>query len=571
MRSREWRQFRLLVRTSFGRLMDTAVASRDIDATQFVIWSVALVATPAFFFAAKMMNKYVWLARRPDVLAEAVAVDRLFFIVYVMIACALLAAVLWEALFPDRQDQEIVGVLPVRPRTLAAARLAAALIVAAAFSAAVALPSAFMYGLNVGAAFRSVPIVGWAPAVFVAHSATLIAAGVFTFASLLALRAIAVACVGGDVVQRAAAILQLVTVVLLVECFIFLPGLLEGLTSHPLAVTHALFFPPLWFLGMYAALSGAAAVPLSDMAWTAAFATSAALGAVTMVYLAPARWNARRAIEAKLKDRAGRSIVAATWLAAPLLRRPASRAVFTFVLASLARSRRHSLVVATYLGIGVSVAAIWVFRTIIKTRSLSLEMPPEDLVSVPLVLTFFLVLGLRSAFKVPTDLDANWTFRLAHPRSTPECVHAVGIVMLVIAVLPVTVTWFLVTASLWDIRAALGTSVMHAASGVMLVEVVLLSCDAVPFTRAHAPASGGVRIGWAFLAAALHFYAFKLEDLQLAALDSLTGVVLYVGVMLAIVAAVRTRRRIKTAHRPLEFDAPVDVAVQPLNLSHAAG
>ncbi len=571
MRSREWRQFRLLVRTSFGRLMDTAVASRDIDATQFVIWSVALVATPAFFFAAKMMGKYSWLSRRPDLLAHVVAVDRLFFVVYMMLACALLAALLWEALFPDRQDQEIVGVLPVRPRTLAAARLAAAMAVATILSAAIALPSAFMYALNVGAAFRVVPIVGWAPAVFIAHTVVLTAAGVFTFASLLALRAIAVACIGGDVVQRAAAVLQLVTVVLLVESFIFLPGVLDGLTTHPTAVTHAALFPPLWFLGLYSALSGAAAVPGGSLAWMAVAGTCGAVAAAALVYLAPARWNARRAIEARLKDRAGRTIVAVTWLATPLLRRPASRAVFTFVLASLARSRRHALVVATYLGIGVSVAGIWIFRTMVKGGPLSLDVPADDLVSIPLVLTFFLVLGLRSSFKVPTDVDANWTFRLAHPRSTADCVHAVGVVMLVVAVLPVTLAWFLVTASMWDIRSALATSAMHAVSGVMLVELVLLSCDAVPFTRAHVPAASGARIGWAFVAAALHFYAFKLEDLQLAALGSLSGVLLYVGVMLAVAAAARIRRRRTSTGRPLEFDAPVDLAAQPLNLSHATG
>ena len=127
---REKRQFRLLLRLSLGRLMDTAVASRDVDATQFVIWSFALLASPAFFFAAKMMGKYSFLWRKPDVLARVVPEDRLFFIVYMMLACALLAAVLWEALFPDRQDQEIVGVLPVRPRTVAVSRLAAAMIVA---------------------------------------------------------------------------------------------------------------------------------------------------------------------------------------------------------------------------------------------------------------------------------------------------------------------------------------------------------------------------------------------------------------------------------------------------------
>jgi hypothetical protein len=570
-RAREWRQFRLLLRTSFGRLMDTAVASREIDASQFVIWSFALVATPVFFFAMQMMGKYSWLWRQPEVLQRVVTVDRLFFIVYMMLACALLAAVLWEALFPDRQDQEIVGVLPVRARTVAAARLTAALGVATVFAVAVAAPSAFMYMLNVGAAFRSVPIVGWAPAVLVAHIVAVVSAGVFTFAGLLALRGIAVVCLGAHVVQRAAIVLQLLTVVLLVESFIFLPGVLGALTLHPAVVANPSLFPPLWFLGLYGRLSGAAPHALDALAGLAVSATVLSVLAAAAGYTVPARWNARRTIEARATDRAGRAIAIAQWLAAPVLRSPVSRAVFGFVMASQARSRRHAFIVVTWFGVGISVAAIWLFRTMIKGRAVALDVPADDLVSIPLVLTFFLVLGLRSAFKVPTDLDANWTFRLAQPRSTAPILHGIAVAMVVLAVLPVTVVWFLVTASMWALRDAAATAVMHAASGVMLVELMLLKCDAVPFTRAHAPASSAVRAGWGVMFAALHFYAFKLEDLQLAAMNSAGGVIAYVGIVCAVVAATRLRRRMSTAHRLLEFEAPADPTTQTLNLSHATG
>lgn len=567
----EWRQFRLLVRTSLGRLMDTALASRDIDGTQYAIWGFALLASPAFFYAARMMGKYSFLWRKPELLERVVPVDRLFFIVYMMLACALLAAILWEALFPDRQDQEIVGVLPVRPRTVAAARLAAALAVATLFSIAVAIPSAFMYSLNVATAFKSAPIVGWWPAVFFAHAAAVIAAGVFTFATLLALRGIAVACLGADAVQRAAAILQLVTVVLLVEAFTFLPGVLTGLAAQPVVASNASLLPPLWFLGLYSAMSGASAVPLNALAGLALAATIAAVVAATLVYLVPAGWNARRAIEAQLKDRAGRSIALAERFASPALRQPASRAVFTFVLASLARNRPHALVVATYLGFGVSVAGLRLMRAMVRGQSLELDVPVEYLLSIPLVLTFFLVVGLRAAFAVPTDLDANWTFRVAQPRSTATCIHGVAVALFAIAVLPITLLWLLVTASLWDFGSALSAAAMHAASGAMLVELALLKCEAVPFTRAHAPASSGLRAGWVVLLVALLLYAYTLDNLQLIAIESTRGVTYYVLGMLAAAGAARLYRRITRPSWELRFDAPVESAAQVLNLSGAAG
>jgi hypothetical protein len=106
---------------------------------------------------------------------------------------------------------------------------------------------------------------------------------------------------------------------------------------------------------------------------------------------------------------------------------------------------------------------------------------------------------------------------------------------------------------------------------VALVEIVLMRFEAVPFTRAHAPGASGVRAGWAVMFAALHFYAFKLEDLRLAALGSSSGILLYVGVMLGVAAAARLRRRATQATRSLEFDAPVETVTQTLNLSRATG
>jgi len=122
---RDWRQFRLLSRDSVRRLLDTALASRDADPMQYALWGLALVITPPVLFAVRKILDYPFLLRAPAAVVQGVALaDRLFFITYGMLATALLAALTWEALFPDRTDQEIVGVLPVRPRTLAAARAA---------------------------------------------------------------------------------------------------------------------------------------------------------------------------------------------------------------------------------------------------------------------------------------------------------------------------------------------------------------------------------------------------------------------------------------------------------------
>jgi len=380
-----------------------------------------------------------------------------------------------------------------------------------------------------------------------------------------------VTCVGTEAAQRVATFLQLVTVILLVETFMFLPGVLDALVSDVNMAQPASSLPPLWFLGLYAAFSGPPVAQVPGRAALALAATSAALLFALAACLIPAAWNARRALEARLKNRAGRSVVVLQWLTAPVLRQPAARAIFGFILASLLRSRRHAFTVATYLATAVALAGLRLMVAVVRGQPLALHAPADYLLSIPLVLTFFLVVGLRAAFAVPTDVDANWTFRVSQPRTTAPCVHATAVAIVALAVLPVSTATFVTTAVLWQGWSAAGVAVMHAASGVALVELALIGCIAVPFTRAHAPASSRVRFGWIALLVALHVYAFGLDDLQLAAISSPAGVALYVLSMGIVAAAARAWQRRQRRGRVLDFEAPIEGTPASLNLSQALG
>ena len=227
---REARQFVILSRDSVHRLLNAAVHARDADPMQFAIWVAALAATPPAMYAFRMIFIYAGAPRATSfAVVEAFAIsNRLFFIVYAMIASALLAALVWEALLPDRSDQEIVGVLPVRSRTVAAARLAAATSVAVAFALAIAVPSGLLFSVASSAAF------GWLaiPTLFAAHVISITLACLVVFMSLLVVRGALALLAGPGAATSLATILQLVTVVTLVEVFIYLPSLLPAVVTR---------------------------------------------------------------------------------------------------------------------------------------------------------------------------------------------------------------------------------------------------------------------------------------------------------------------------------------------------
>jgi hypothetical protein len=560
------RQFALLVSQSFRRMQDAALASRDVDADQFVLWGAALLATPLLFNTVTWTSRYPWLRRRSlELLHDAVLADRLFFVTWPMLVMWLVGALVWDALFPDRTDQQVLGVLPVSSRQVAAARLTAALIAALVLLLGIVVPPALAYGLAGGAH----PSVGPRLGIMVGQMAASAAAGLFAFSLLLAVRGALVCLIGGAAAARAAVVLQLVSVLLLVETFLFLPGLMPAAMRAISEGGNVLWAPPVWFLGVYAVFAGPRAELLTPLAPAAMGALTLSMAAAVTVYLVPARWNARRVMEAVEPHRRRQWLGRLTDVAGTVLPTRPGRALFAFAVLSVVRNRRALMTLATYLGLGVALAGTRLLSASVRGRPLPFDQPFDYLLAIPLLLTFFLVFGARAAFSVPSELGANWIIRLAGPRDVTGHASATRLACAAVAVAPVTLLVLAVGALLWGLGPALTVAAMHGASGVFLVTLVMAGFAAVPFTRAHAMSVSSLKVAAPLGVVAVHLYAFRLDDLQRWALASPTGPFWYVAAMVAATLAASGIGRWWYGRPATAFEAPSDQAVR-LRLSEAS-
>jgi hypothetical protein len=562
----ERRQFVRLVRLSLRRMQDAALASRDVDADQFVLWGAALLATPLFFTAMIWTSRYPWLRRRSlDLLHDAVIGDRLFFVVWPMLVMWLVGSLLWDALFPDKTDQQVLGVLPVGPHAVAGARLTAALLVGSAMVLGVVVPPAIVYGL-----FGAVhPSVGPLPGIIVGQALASFAAGMCAFATLLTLRGLLVTVVGAAAAARVAIVLQLITVMVLVQTFMFLPGLLPAAMRALQDPAVAVWAPPSWFLGLYAVFAGPRSSQLVSYAPYGVAALALPVAAAAAVYLLPAASNARRVMEAVEPRQRWHPLRALTTWTSHLLWTRSARAIFAFTMASLLRSRRHLMTLATYLGLGVALAGTRLLSAKIRGRALPLDQPYDYLLAIPLVVTFFLVLGVRSAFSVPTDLGANWIFRVAGPRETSRHVPATLLASVAVAVAPVSLLVLLAGSWLWGATTGSEVASMHAATGALLAALVFGGSHAMPFTRANTVSADSLKVTAPLGVLAVHVYAFRLDDVQRWALAYPLGPLRYVAVVLVAAVAAAALSRWWSGRRETAFDAPTDGAVT-LSLSEAS-
>ena len=561
----EWHQFRLLSRDSVRRLLDSVLVARDADPMLFALWFMALAMTPPFLVAAPKFVQYAFLKKAPAAMVLQIATaERSFFVLYGMLATALLAALTWDALFPDRNDQEIVGALPVRPRTLAAARLAAALGIGTVFAAAINLPAALIYS----AASSTHPLIGTFPRVLAGHVTATMMGCACTFLGLMSLRAIVVICAGERVADRLALVLQFVTIVMLVETFLFLPSVLPNIIKAMLQ-DHASYAwaPPVWFTALFLWIAEGNSV-LGRHAVTAVSVTAIVAVLVLVVSLLPSAWIGRRVLEGRSRERATGLATVARSMALLWVRGPVVRSLFMFGVSSLVRSRRHTIQLATYFGMAIAIGALKLLPPLLSLRgSLVLDAPRAYTISVPLVLMFFAVFGLRAAFTIPTELDANWVFRLVQP-TVRESVRASRWLIVMLGVAPISLVWLLFTLAMWPTQTALGASALVLMTGLLLTELALSNWTKVPFASAHEPATETLKSRAAWYTTALLMYQFILSELQFRALQSWRITMTHLAFGFVLVIAIRIWRAHMLRSRTPTFDV-ITSETTTLNLSEA--
>jgi hypothetical protein len=562
---RDFRQFRLLSRDAIRRLLDTAVFSRESDSAEFAIWMLALIATPPAFFAANQIFLYAALKRAPIDVVERIALGhRVFFVVYAMLAAALLAALTWEALFPDGSDQEVIGTLPVRPHTYAASRLGAAAAVGAGFAVVVNVPASVIYTMIAA----SHPSLRNIPGLLAGHITATTMGSLCVYFTLLSVRGLAAVLLGERLGAWLGGLLQLVSVVLLVEVFFFLPGVLGTLVTSMLdGDPRALAFPPVWFAAVHNWIGGNTRAVIASASETAVAVFVASAILTVPVYLIPAEWLGRRALERKSREQTATVVQLIVTAIRLLIPRASVRAIAGFGIASLLRSRRHLLVLATYLGLAIAtcIASILIIEV---HGTFLLDTPASWVLALPLVFQFFLVMGLRASFRIPTDMPANWPFRLSQP-SLNDALNASVLVMLIMAALPIATITVALTLPLWTLADVFRAAGLQVLSGTVLIEAVLLRWSKIPFASEHIPSTDSLKVWWLAYAIALYNYAFKLSDWQAAALVSTFAMTSYLVACALAVIIIRVIRWRQWRGQSLEFDAVYPHAVERLNLSGA--
>jgi len=251
--------FRLMTRLFIRRLIDNDLISPHADRHDSLALAYAVVLSLGVFVTFFLSIPYLAaLVQLPGQAALSALSDRFLFVAASISISALAALVTWDALALEAREADILGPLPIAPRTIARAKLTAAVVFGALQTLALnAVPSvlypAFLT-LNIRGA-RGLTIL----ALMASHAVTVTMAGMFGFFGILAVRSTLALLVGERAFRRASSAVQSALVVSLVTALLMALAVrandvhlwVGGSAGTPLAVR-----PVLWYLGVNETLAG---------------------------------------------------------------------------------------------------------------------------------------------------------------------------------------------------------------------------------------------------------------------------------------------------------------------------
>ncbi|HEV2245547.1 MAG TPA: hypothetical protein VGW37_02740 [Terriglobia bacterium] len=562
----------------FRRLFDSEFISRDAEAHLGVMHILALLAVPAVFytFYVSPVYGYVYWHFSWSLYDTVCISDQCRYVLFSMVVIGIVTVVEWDRLFPDGRDYAILMPLPLKLRNIFCAKIAALLIFVGLFILAVAgFPTVFYPVIEVGGTLHEGPL-GHLVWLMAAHGIAVFSGCLFMFLFFVALQGALIVLLSHTQFRRVSPYVQGLATVLLVCQFFLLPLVPDLLPAWEHAHSPLLYaLPPMWFLGLYRTLLGAESALFLALARISVIAFALSLVVAVGTYLACYRRHAQMAFEMAAEKRPSRFGIARllTWLLDGLwLNNGPERGTFYFVLQTLARSAKHRLYFVGYVAVGVAFALLGVVEMMVRSTGgnlrASIAQPNQALLSIPLIVSFFTLVGMRAAFGFPAELPANWIFQITDKNNGRECLVGARKAMIALAVVPLFGLTLLSFTVLWGIVPSLLTVLFGVLLSLILTELLLYSFHKIPFTCSHLPGKLNLPLTGAIYWIVFAIYAYSMASLEQWMLQAPLAWVIALAIEAVVLNRVMARRnRALTTGQGVEYeDRPVP-AVQTLDLN----
>ena len=532
-------QFRILFRQFLLRVIDLESLSVHADIPRFLGQFASILVFISLVGALGLLMSNSSLRATPEGYLTFVWRGEQALICGTMLVVGLVTVISWDSTFPDRRDVMVLSPLPVSPRTILIAKVAASATLLGVTILTLNFATGLAWPLFIGSHHES----SWGVLQSLgAYWFTIIASSAFLFSFVLSVQGFTALLLPRRAFLALSAFLQIVAFGLVLGVYFLQPSIttfaeITGPENHWLLA----WSPSFWFFALFNELNGS--LP-SQLHWLAAKAWTglllALLGAAVSLFLCYFRTMKKTVEEPDLIPNPR------GWHWTPRFGNALQSAIVLFSLRSLVRSRQHRLAFAFYLAVICSIALSWLHVELSSPGRMPLS---AEFMTSTFVMIGFAVFGLRSVFSLPISLNANWMLRTTQLRRSETYVAATRYTLLVLAIVPVWCISALLSLRLKPFYQVAGHMVILALIGWIFVELSLIGFYKVPFTCSYLPGKVHVQVVfWCFLLL-LVIFAMVTAEYEQPALSNPVRTMLTLVVLIAIglVLWIHNHQRAKSA------------------------
>ena len=547
--------------------------SANEDELNFSMGTVLMLLTiPGGFISLFLFDKYAsllhWLRREMNFDALSAAMpDEYFFIVLSMAVTGGVALWWWDSIFPDRRDFANLVHLPIATSRIFVANAVAIVALALLFAVDVNGASFILFPAVVGAAQ---PKFGFVVKFGLVHAVVVVLASIFSFFAVFAAVGLLMLVLPYGLFRKISLYIRgllMVSLLAALSTSFAVPHLVANLPRSPHSAIR--FLPSVWFLGFCQVLRGRADPALAQLGHVGMLAVPAVCVLALIAYALSYRRCFIRLPE--IADAPPGNLGARTsWIFRALdfgiLRTPFQRAGYRFVLKTLLRNDAHALTLGGFAGLGIVLASRALFSAF-NGKGLG-ALPSAELLSVPLILTYCLLFGVRFAFDVPAALPANWTFRLLLDRDKHQSAALARRVMLSFVFPWLFLVALPVYAYFWGWTIALIHTGLVAVWSVLFTEILLVRFRKLPFTCTYPPFQHSAVVSVIICVLGFMVFSEMTAQLESEAFASPGNGIILLIVCLAVWAGIRrVRQGVVGVDRELVFEDVASSGFEFLHLS----
>jgi hypothetical protein len=544
------------------------VVSFEEQMKEKVIAFLAIVAIFSVHLTNSILYRYIYYAD-----AGTSWVEKSYFMSYLMVLMGFITVLQWDILFVDRRDFSNLIVLPVKIRVVFASKFASLCFFIGIFAVGANALSVIIFSLILPS-WQSKSLI-FALRYAVVHLMCSFSACFFIFFFTILLIGVLQNVLGYKWFHRISVVIRTV----FMGAFVFLMILFF---SETITVSHStasfldlresnpsffLFFPPMWFTGLYETLLGQIDPFFNGLAQIAGLA----LLIPTFVFFFSAALSYKRYLRRMEETKRRRLSFIGTRsffssvIGKTVLRNPVQRAVCVFFGKTLRKSVFHKMRLASFLA--VAAGMILVIMVSSATRIKDFSAFNKSLLSIPLILSFFLVVGISRIVNIPASLEANWVFRLTEKRDRTHYILGLKKGILFFAVGPLHVLLYVFYTMIWN----WGDAALHCLFGLfvslLLIEVLFFRFQKIPFACSYLPGKERMHLLWAVYIAGFIHYVMLLSALELSFFRNPHRFYLFYAICMIILIASNVFQRLRISRR---FSLKFEEKPEPIMLGLAS-